>query len=628
MISGLVSDALCTSTQKLPNVYASEHDTNFSSISKHTMANLKTNREGFRSMSRLASADLSIVHGPAQPGVIEMTLGSLMRQQAVKRPSDLLVLSHHQKKSLTYSQANERSDQLARGLLEIGVATGLPIAILMGNEIEYIEVFYASVKLGSPITLLNYAYTEEELISVLSSCAATTLIMVPGFDRYDYRLWLPRLKQSIPCLQYIVMVHGNENDHAYSFDYEKIIMGGAMSTQDLLAVEAGLKSTDVINLQFTSGSTGSPKASALTHRGLFNAGRFIGNTMYLTSADRICLPVPLFHSFGLIIGLATVSVHGASIILPSNKFDPVAALECIQRYRCTGLYGVTTMFVAQMELPNFSSFDLSTLRFAILAGSAVPESLMRKVWAAFGITQTHTNWGLTESSSICTMTKDTDTIEQRTITSGRLFPGFSAKIVDPGTIKAVPRGQRGEIVLRGYGVQQHYYANVKKTAEAHRISPDDGLEWFHTGDEGYIDSDGYFVITGRIKDMIIRGGENIAPLEIEERLAAHPAIAQSSVIGVPDEKYGEAICAFVEFSSLPNVKKPTDDELRAWVSNSLARFKQPKYIIWLRSSATFMTWPKTASGKLRKPDLAIIATKILTNKPSLSGCLVGKEARL
>ena len=256
-----------------------------------------------------------------------------------------------------------------------------------------------------------------------------------------------------------------------------------------------------------------------------NAGRLIGDIMYLKASDRICLPVPLFHSFGLIIGLATVCVHGASIVLPSNKFDAMSMLMCIPKYKCTGLYGVTTMFVTLMGLPKFKDHDLSSLRFAILAGSAVPEDLMRRVWEKFGITQTHTNWGLTESSSICTMARDTNTIYQRTITSGRLFPGFLAKIVDTITTAAVPRGEQGEIVLRGPGIRECYYANKIKTEEAHRKSIEDGLVWFHTGDKGFIDPNGYFVITGRIKDMIIRGGENIAPLEIEGSLAAHPAIA-------------------------------------------------------------------------------------------------------
>ncbi|KAM0265117.1 hypothetical protein ACHAQJ_000269 [Trichoderma viride] len=585
------------------------------------MANRKESRPAIKAMSSSSKANLSILHGPAQPIPIHKTFGRLLREKAQSQPSALLVASDHQQKSLTYAEADTRSDDLARGLASLGAKQGDRIAILMGNEIEYIETFFACTKLGAPVTLANYAYSEQELHSVLSSCGVSTLVMVPRFDRYDYRPWIPNLRKGIPSLRNIIVVNADKEPALVKLDYEDyedIILRGHNSTFDLLALEANIHARDVMNLQFTSGSTGLPKASALTHSGIYNAGRYIGSTMYLEASDRICLPVPLFHSFGLIIGLATATAYGASLILPASIFSVEATLACIPKYRCTGLYGVTTMFVAEMAHPRFNDFDLSSLRFAILSGSAVPEPLMRKVWSAFGITQTHTNWGLTEASSIVTMTRDTDSMAQRTITSGRLFPGFSARIVDPSTGQTVPRGQRGEIALRGNGIQAGYYGNPKRTAEAHRISPEDGLEWFHTGDEGYFDPDGFFVITGRIKDMIIRGGENISPLEIEERLVAHPAIAQAAVIGVPDAKYGEQICAFVEPTG---EGRPSDEELRAWVAETLAHFKRPRYVIWLGSHAAFQAWPKTASGKLRKPDLRIIAAEIM------KGEVVEVEAR-
>ncbi|KAH8123789.1 hypothetical protein FP744_10005684 [Trichoderma asperellum] len=578
------------------------------------MANRRESRPGIKAMSSSSKANLSILHGPAQPVPIHKTFGNLLREQTKSQPSALLVASDHQQKSLSYAEADSRSDDLARGLAALGAKQGDRIAILMGNEIEYIETFFACTKLGAPVTLANYAYTEQELHSVLSSCGVSTLVMVPRFDRYDYRAWIPNLRKGIPSLKNIVVVNADKEPALVKLDYqdyEDVILRGRSNNNnlDLLALEANIHARDVMNLQFTSGSTGLPKASALTHSGIYNAGRYIGSTMYLTASDRICLPVPLFHSFGLIIGLAVATAYGASLILPASIFSVEATLACIPKYRCTGLYGVTTMFVAEMAHPRFHDFDLSSLRFAILSGSAVPEPLMRKVWSAFGITQTHTNWGLTEASSIVTMTRDTDSMAQRTVTSGRLFPGFSARIADPATGRTVVRGQRGEIALRGNGIQAGYYANPQRTAEAHRVSPEDGLEWFHTGDEGYFDPDGFFVITGRIKDMIIRGGENISPLEIEERLVAHPAVAQASVIGVPDAKYGEQICAFVEPTA--GTERPLDDELRAWVAETLAHFKRPRYVIWLGSHAAFQAWPKTASGKLRKPDLRLIAAEIM-----------------
>ncbi|KAI1272913.1 hypothetical protein F5Y07DRAFT_412088 [Xylaria sp. FL0933] len=561
-------------------------------------------------MAKSSEMGLSIVHGPATPRPIDKTSSCLLREQAIKRPSSLLVISDHQTKSLTYAQANNRSDQLAKGLASLGVQKGDRVAILMGNDIEYVEVFFACTKLGAPIALLNYAYTEQELHSVLSSCGASVLFMVPSFDRNDYTQWLPRLKPAISSLRHIIISNAERLQKSHHLEYEAVMESGLAYELDLLAVDKKNTSRDVMNLQFTSGSTGMPKASALTHFGIFNTGRFIGNTMYLKSSDKICLPVPLFHSFGLIIGLATVAAHGASIVLPDYKFNIEATLACIPKYKCTGLYGVTTMFVGEMSHPSFKEYDYSSLRFAILAGSAVPEALARQVWAAFGITQTHTNWGLTESSSICTMTRDTDNMYQRTTTSGSLFPGISARVVDPTSGRTVHRGKTGEIALRGFGIQQEYFANPEKTAEAHKILSEDGLEWFLTGDEGYIDENGYFVITGRTKDMIIRGGENISPLEIEERLMAHPSIAQSAVIGVPDQKYGEQICAFVERCPTSTVT-PSDKDLRSWVRETLAYFKAPKYFIWLGSHQRFREWPKTGSGKLRKPDLRKVAPSLL-----------------
>ncbi|UKZ66168.1 uncharacterized protein TrAtP1_007343 [Trichoderma atroviride] len=531
---------------------------------------------------------LSILHGPAQPAPIHKTFSRLLREKALSQPSSLLVASDHQQKSLSYAEADSRSDDLARGLAALGAKQGDRIAILMGNEIEYIETFFACTKLGAPVTLANYAYTEQELHSVLSSCGVSMLVMVPRFDRYDYRAWIPNLKRGIPSLQNIVVVNADKEPTLVKLDYtdyEAVVLRGRSNTSlDLLALEANIHARDVMNLQFTSGSTGLPKASALTHSGIYNAGRYIGSTMYLQPSDRICLPVPLFHSFGLIIGLAVATAYGASLILPASIFDAEATLACIPKYRCTGLYGVTTMFVAEMAHPRFGDFDLSSLRFAILSGSAVPEPLMRKVWAAFGITQTHTNWGLTEASSIVTMTRDTDSMAQRTAKEAKSPSAATAsRPATTETPNAPPRPIASP--------------------------PEDGLEWFHTGDEGYFDPDGFFVITGRIKDMIIRGGENISPLEIEERLVAHPSIAQASVIGVPDAKYGEQICAFVEPTA--GTQRPLDDELRAWVAETLAHFKRPRYIVWLGSHAAFQAWPKTASGKLRKPDLRLIAAEMM-----------------
>lgn len=559
----------------------------------------------------------SLIRVPSSPNVRRRTFGDLLRQQAVQHGSKLFVHSDHQSRSATYADVHLRSDALARGLWELGVRKGDPVAVLMGNVVEYVELFFACAKLGALFTLANYGYAEGELHSVLSRCGAKVLVMVAGVGRYEYRDWVSQLKQGVRSLQHILLVDAGRGHVPGQLTYESIIARGADSALDLPRIGQGIDADDILNLQFTSGSTGNPKAAALTHQNIHQAGVLIGDTMGLQSSDKVCLPVPLFHSFGLIIGLATVACWGASIVLPSELFDVEATLRSVQLHRCTGIYGVTTMFVAEMAHPDFSRYDMSSLQFAIIAGSAAPASLVNRISSKFGISITYSNWGLTESASICTMTRKNDSLDKRVHTSGTLFPGFSAKIVDPSTDTVLPWGETGEIVLRGPGIQKGYYKDDIKTKEAHKVSREDQLTWFHTGDEGFFDPDGYFCITGRIKDMIIRGGENISPLEIEERLIEHPGVAQVAVIGVPDDRYGEQIAAFVEFSGSPSCQ-PSDEELRQWARQKLATFKQPKYFWWLGSHPEFLGWPKTGSGKLRKPDLRLIASNLLRGT-ALSG---------
>lgn len=557
----------------------------------------------------LTRARPSIIHGPPSE-VVPETFGELLRRQALQNGSRLLVHADHQARGLTFAEADVRSEALARGLAQLGIRKGDPVAVLMGNVVEYIELFFACAKLGALFTLANYGYTEEELQSVLNRCSAKALVMVAQVGRNNYRGWVPRLKPSIPSLRHVIVVDAGAGHAVGQLRYEDVLAQGQKSPPSSAA--ASIDPDEVLNLQFTSGSTGSPKAASLTHRNIHHAATLIGETMHLQSNDKVCLPVPLFHSFGLIIGLATVACWGASIILPCQTFEVEATLRSVELNRCTGIYGVTTMFVAEMTHEHFPRYDMTSLKFAVIAGSAAPESLVRRLWSKFGITQTYSNWGLTESASICTMTRRNDAIEKLVHTSGTPFPGTSAKVVDTYTNRVLPWGEKGEIVLRGPQIQKGYYRDEIKTLEAHRTSPEDGLVWFHTGDEGFFDVDGYVRITGRIKDMIIRGGENISPLEIEERLIAHPDVAQVAVIGVPDDRYGEQIAAFME-SSVSSKPRPSDEELKAWVKQKLAGFKQPKYFWWLgdQKGGLFDSWPKTGSGKLRKPDLRVSASKIL-----------------
>jgi mevalonyl-CoA ligase len=394
----------------------------------------------------------------------------------------------------------------------------------------------------------------------------------------------------------------------------------------------------MVNVQFTSGSTGLPKSVALSHYNILNCGRNIWLQTRLTSDDRICCPVPLFHSFGMIVAISTSTVAGSALVFPSELFDPAATLRSIEKAKCTALYGVNTMFITEMANEKFAKTDKSSLKFGIVAGSPMPPEFLRKVMKQFEIPRIYSCWGMTELSSFVTMMHETDPWEKRIHTTGRLFPHFVLKIVDPVSGKAVPWGDTGEIVVAGYGQMSEYIGNKEKTEETlryhesdlqpcgvgpikdgeqpwipgrksrdgkHRLRP-----WMHTGDEGKLDPEGYLIFTGRIKDLIIRGGENIAPLEIEERLSEHEAIASTAIVGVPDEKYGETVGAFLEVAE--GKEKPSDDELREWVREKLARFKSPSLIWWLGDgNGVPDEWPKTMSGKVSKPELREIVKKLV-----------------
>ncbi|KAK4498518.1 hypothetical protein PRZ48_011176 [Zasmidium cellare] len=362
------------------------------------------------------------------------------------------------------------------------------------------------------------------------------------------------------------------------------------------AGSAGLPSVsisphDMVNVQFTSGL---PKSVALSHYNIMNCGRYIWQQTRMTEQDRICLPVPLFHSFGMIVGISSSTVAGSALILPSEIYNASKTLQCIQDYKCTAIYGVPTMFVTEMEKPEFDSID-----------------------------RLYTCWGMTELSSFVTMMHETDPYEKRIKTAGRLFPHFVAKIVQPDTGKVLPWGEKGEIVASGYGQMSEYLNNKEKTDETLRYHQEDlepggvgGLgdgtvlrKWMHTGDEGFLDPEGYFIISGRIKDLIIRGGENISPMEIEDRLVEHEAVVQASIVGVPDDKYGEELGAFIELRQ--GCKQPSEDELRAFVREKLARFKAPRYFFWLGDGKAPDEWPKTTSGKVSKPDLRKMVKSLL-----------------
>jgi mevalonyl-CoA ligase len=454
----------------------------------------------------------------------------------------------------------------------------------------------------------------------------------PGFARYDYNKAFEQAQSNIPEVSHFVMladIFGKHKVKSKDFkhhDYEEFLKSNRSVKW---SEDPEISAHDMVNIQFTSGSTGLPKSVSLSHYNIMNCGRNIWLQTRLTSEDRICCPVPLFHSFGMIVAISTSTVCGSSLVFPSELFDPTATLECIERYKCAALYGVNTMFISEMSAKSFKKTNKSSLKFGIVAGSPMPPEFLKRVMKEFEIPRIYTCWGMTELSSFVTMMHETDPWDKRINTTGRLFPHFILKIVEPNGTKAMPWGERGEIVVSGYGQMAEYIGNEEKTKESLQYHKEDLEEggvgglggrdskklrpWMHTGDEGMLDEDGYLVFTGRIKDLIIRGGENIAPLEIEKRLNEMENIAQASIVGVPDDKYGETVGAFLELKE--GKDKPDDKEIKEWVKKELAYFKVPVWIWWLGSGDGVPDeWPKTMSGKVSKPDLRKLVEDLVKGK--------------
>ncbi|KPI37994.1 putative acyl-CoA synthetase YngI [Cyphellophora attinorum] len=569
---------------------------------------------------------LSIIQGPTSPPLLEWTFNDLLDERCRRQPNHTALICPQQSTQLTYSELQTRSRRLAACLHGAGVGRGDRVGILLGNRAEYVEIFLACAKLGAYATLFNYAYTQSELENALESTDPKVLFTTLRTSRYEYQTILDTVRRKRPSLQRIVLLNDvsstaaapSDINGSYYVGYEEFLSSSMSSPTSLAEVEAlekTVKPHDILNLQFTSGSTGLPKAAALTHRGMLNSARFIGKQMGVSEIDRILVPVPLFHAFGLIMGLCNACVYGASVVLPSEYWSVPATLSAIEQYQCTGLYGVTTMFVDQLSHPSFATTKRSSLRFGMMAGSAMPEELLNRVMTSFPIPALYTNWGMTELSSVATMTTAADPVVKKMATAGRLLPHFSAKIVEPNTDRVLPWGARGEIVISGFGVMDGYFRNTEKTAEAIKVHHgDDGVKWMHTGDEGYLDSDGYFVITGRIKDLIIRGGENISPLEIEARLYQHPAVAQAVVFGFPSSRYGEEVAAMLEEAPSKVKTRPTDKQVKDWVGQALARFKVPVHVFWLGDEGTPTEWPKTSNGKLRKMNVKAIGEQLIQKK--------------
>ncbi|TDC71457.1 AMP-binding protein [Actinomadura sp. GC306] len=491
----------------------------------------------------------------------------------------------------TYERFADDVEAVALGLRGRGVAKGDRVGIWAPNCAEWMLVQYATAKLGAILVNINPAYRVHELEFVLDQAGIRTLVAAKAFKTSDYAAMIEEVRPKCPALQDVVLIGGPEWD-------ELVESGRADDPSALTGIGLTLGADDPINIQYTSGTTGFPKGATLSHHNILNNGYFVGELCGYDEEDRVCVPVPFYHCFGMVMGNLAATSHGACVVIPAPAFDPKATLDAVAAERCTSLYGVPTMFIAVLAEPSLADLDLSALRTGIMAGSPCPVEVMKQVIERLGMAEVAICYGMTETSPVSTQTRAGDSLDRRVSTVGTVHPHLEVKIVDPASGTTVPRGEPGEFCTRGYSVMLGYWEEPERTAEAV-----DAARWMHTGDLAVMDDDGYVTITGRIKDMVIRGGENIYPREIEEFLYTHPDIVDAQVIGVPDEKYGEELMAWVRLrEGAPGL---TAGELRAFCEGRLAHFKIPRYVHVVDE------FPMTVTGKVRKVQMRDEAAAIL-----------------
>ncbi|MFE3048880.1 AMP-binding protein [Streptomyces albidoflavus] len=526
---------------------------------------------------------LSYAHGTSATPLLPDTIGASLARTVAAHPDREALVDVASGRRWTYARFAEDVERLARALLARGVLKGDRVGIWATNCPEWVLVQYATARIGAIMVNINPAYRAHELAYVLRQSGTGLLVATPGHRTNDFRALVNEVREECPALRETAYL-GEESWTAL------LAAADACPPDALAAREAELSCDDPINIQYTSGTTGFPKGATLSHHNILNNGYFVGENVGYTEQDRICLPVPFYHCFGMVMGNIAATTHGACIVIPGPVFDPVTTLTAVAQERCTSLYGVPTMFIGELNLADFASYDLTSLRTGIMAGSPCPEEVMKRVVAEMHMAEVSICYGMTETSPVSTQTRRDDSLAHRTGTVGRVLPHLEVKVVDPGTGITVPRGEAGELCTRGYSVMLGYWEEPERTAEA--VDP---AGWMHTGDLAVLRRDGYVEIVGRIKDMIIRGGENIYPREIEEFLYTHPKIADVQVVGVPDGKYGEEVLACV----IPkqNAGPLTLEELRAFCRDRLAHYKVPSRLQLLDA------FPMTVSGKVRKIEL-------------------------
>lgn len=540
---------------------------------------------------------LSYVHGSHDVPLMGESIGTHLDKIAERFADNDALIVPYQKIRWTYREFNDRVTRLAAGLLKLGLPSGARVGIWSQNCAEWVLVQFATARAGLILVNINPAYRRSEIEYVLEKVQCSALILSPFFKSSDYIAILqdvvPEIRQSsagmlrsnrLPHLRHVIRLGTEQTAGMFNFD-ELLALPEEKNLAEVRQVQAAVQFDDPLNIQFTSGTTGAPKGAVLSHHNILNNGFFIGEAMKLTVKDRLCIPVPLYHCFGMVIGNLACITHGAAMVLPAEAFDAKAVLETVETEGCTALHGVPTMFISILDHPNFSDYNLSTLRTGIMAGSPCPAEVMNRVINKMHMRDITIAYGMTETSPVSFQSSVDDPVALRVTTIGRIHPHLEAKIVD-GNGEIVPRGVKGELLTRGYSVMLGYWEDDEKTRETI-----DGARWLHTGDLAVIDDDGFASIVGRAKDMVIRGGENIYPREVEEFLYRHPKIQDVQCVGVPDQKYGEELCACI---ILRDGEQATADEIRTFCEGEIAYFKIPRHIRFVTS------FPMTVTGKIQK----------------------------
>jgi fatty-acyl-CoA synthase len=539
----------------------------------------------------------SFVSGTGAKPLLYRTVDGVLKAAVAEGSDRMAIIAPFQSVRCTFAEFDRDVEQVARGMLACGLKPGERIGIWAPNGIEWLLTMFGAARAGLILVNINPAYRTSELEFALRLIGCRALVFSPQFRSSDYTAMLhcliPELRAAAPgrllCAAFpelrLLIQLGTEPLHGtLSFDDLKAA-GHDLDATLLASVEADLDADQVFNIQFTSGTTGTPKGATLTHFNIVNNGFFVGEGMRLTADDRICIPVPLYHCFGMVLGVLAAMTHGAAIVFPGSGFDPLEVLQTVAGERCTALYGVPTMFIAELEHPRFSEFDLTSLRTGIMAGSPCPIAVMRRVVAEMHMPEVTICYGMTETSPVSFQTQPDDPIERRVATVGRVHPHVQVKIIDTKG-RVTPRGTSGELLTRGYSVMRGYWGDAERTRDVI-----DAGGWMHTGDLGVIDAEGYCNIVGRVKDMIIRGGENISPREIEEFLYRHPAVFDVAVVGIPDVRYGETVCACIRLRAGMTA---TEEDIREFCRGQIAHYKVPRYVRFLDS------FPLTISGKVQK----------------------------